>query len=411
MASKSAPIVLATPAGLSGAGPGVTTGSVGTLYAKDYVLDTSGPWEARVSRVRSLVEKIFGPDGRLDVSELKGGITNVLLQGSYKLSDERAYRFLIRAYGKGTSTIIDRDREFATHLHLQTLGLAPPLYARFGNGLVYGFIPGRSLHYTELSRPDVMVPVSNRLAQWHALLDRGVIQNTIKDFPDAPSVPAPDDLWSLLEKWIDQMPTNVLKATPDELRTELRWFRQTFGSKGPLVVAHCDLLSGNIIVPAKWGLDGTSQKRLSVDLSNDSTVSYTPSQLVTFIDYEYAMAAPRGFDLANHFLEWQGFDCKTELIPDPSKKNPVMRFWIHHYLASFNHFKKRPAAHQQPSPEDVDAVVDEIIAWWGMPGFYWGIWAAIQSTISEIDFDYAPYARSRMAEYYSWKRDIFPSLL
>ena len=34
----------------------------------------------------------------------------------------------------------------------------------------------------------------------------------------------------------------------------------------------------------------------------------------------------------------------------------------------------------------------------GAPGFYWGIWALIQATISQIDFDYAGYAEIRLGE-------------
>jgi len=47
----------------------------------------------------------------------------------------------------------------------------------------------------------------------------------------------------------------------------------------------------------------------------------------------------------------------------------------------------------------------EVDAFRGMPGLYWGIWALIQATISEIDFDYASYAEVRLAEYWSWKAE------
>jgi ethanolamine kinase len=39
----------------------------------------------------------------------------------------------------------------------------------------------------------------------------------------------------------------------------------------------------------------------------------------------------------------------------------------------------------------------------GAPGFYWGVWALIQATISQIDFDYASYAEIRLGEYWAWK--------
>lgn len=42
----------------------------------------------------------------------------------------------------------------------------------------------------------------------------------------------------------------------------------------------------------------------------------------------------------------------------------------------------------------------------GLPGFYWGIWALIQATISQIDFDYASYAETRLGEYWAWRDEI-----
>ena len=33
-----------------------------------------------------------------------------------------------------------------------------------------------------------------------------------------------------------------------------------------------------------------------------------------------------------------------------------------------------------------------------------GIWALIQDTISQIDFDYGAYAEVRLGEYWAWKK-------
>jgi ethanolamine kinase len=35
-----------------------------------------------------------------------------------------------------------------------------------------------------------------------------------------------------------------------------------------------------------------------------------------------------------------------------------------------------------------------------------GVWALIQAQISQIDFDYASYAETRLGEYFAWKREI-----
>jgi ethanolamine kinase len=62
----------------------------------------------------------------------------------------------------------------------------------------------------------------------------------------------------------------------------------------PPVYAHNDLLSGNIMVDVKEGR----------------------VQDMTFIDFEYADWAPRGFDLGNHFCEYAGFDGDYSKYPE-----------------------------------------------------------------------------------------------
>lgn len=35
-----------------------------------------------------------------------------------------------------------------------------------------------------------------------------------------------------------------------------------------------------------------------------------------------------------------------------------------------------------------------------------GIWALIQATISQIDFNYAKYAETRLGEYWAWRGEM-----
>jgi len=55
--------------------------------------------------------------------------------------------------------------------------------------------------------------------------------------------------------------------------------------------------------------------------------------------------------------------------------------------------------------EAIMALVAEVDIFRGIPGFYWGIWALIQATISQIDFDYASYAEIRLGEYWAWREE------
>ena len=57
------------------------------------------------------------------------------------------------------------------------------------------------------------------------------------------------------------------------------------------------------------------------------------------------------------------------------------------------------------SKEIVESLIDEIKAYYGLPGFYWGIWAMIQSELSNIDFNYLNYGKLRLEEYWQWKND------
>ena len=55
--------------------------------------------------------------------------------------------------------------------------------------------------------------------------------------------------------------------------------------------------------------------------------------------------------------------------------------------------------------DEVERLFTEVDAFRGIPGLYWGIWALIQATISQIDFDYAAYAEVRLGEYWAWRAE------
>ncbi|KAK9456785.1 kinase-like domain-containing protein [Dipodascopsis uninucleata] len=351
------------------------------------LLDT----EAQEVATRQLLMQVFPSwvNDRLEIVSLKGGITNSLLQCTYKARTADEQTVLVRAYGRGTDTIIDRTREYCTHIHLHSHGLAPPLYARFKNGLVYGFISGRSVEYQELSNPVLMKGISRMLSQWHTVLNPKCIKQLIVEQQGAKQSAIVDDIWQLCSKWISNLPVDTPKRRDNKvlLENELLWVKNEIACKGgPIVVAHCDLLSGNVIVPEEWPRD------------SNNTLEPPP---VTFIDYEYALPTPRAFDLANHFMEWQGFDCNIALIPEVGGE--VMREWGRQYLEGVKLYSRDSEKLDVPDNE-INVLMDEIRCWWGMPGFYWGIWATIQSIISTIDFDYESYAEKRLLEYWNWKK-------
>lgn len=224
-----------------------------------------------------------------------------------------------------------------------------------------------------------------------------------------------------MQKWIFALPTSTKTQTEqrDRLQSELEWLvallRDTPGvgdKNEPFVFAHCDLLSGNVIVEPTRDSDQDSSSASASpsrrSSASDSSVNGAGAMddeataSVSFIDYEYATPAPASFDIANHFAEWGGFDCDFSVLPTRS----VRRAFLREYLASFN----RHHAQTQPSPKEKEKQLDELFEqvdlFRGVPGLYWGIWALIQAQISLIEFDYANYAEVRLGEYWAWKDEF-----
>lgn len=54
------------------------------------------------------------------------------------------------------------------------------------------------------------------------------------------------------------------------------------------------------------------------------------TESASFIDYEYGMMAPRGFDIGNHFNEYAGFECDYNNYPDKSYQMK----WFEWYLTA-----------------------------------------------------------------------------
>lgn len=140
--------------------------------------------------------------------------------------------------------------------------------------------------------------------------------------------------------------------------------------------------------------------------SGISTLSNgTDDENVTFIDYEYAVPSPAAFDLANHFAEWGGFDCDFSVLPTRSQRREFIIEYIRSYFSLLPADQKKLLRNYDEATE-IQKLSDEVDVYRGVPGFYWGIWALIQATISEIDFDYASYAEVRLGEYWAWRAEL-----
>jgi len=138
----------------------------------------------------------------------------------------------------------------------------------------------------------------------------------------------------------------------------------------PVVFAHNDLLSGNLML-------------------NDE------EEKLYLIDFEYGSYNYRGFDIGNHFNEYAGYDCDYSLYPTKDEQYHFLR----HYL--------EPENPDEVSDEDLEALYIETNTYMLASHLYWALWALIQAKMSPIDFDYLSYFFLRYDEYKKQKENCF----
>lgn len=127
--------------------------------------------------------------------------------------------------------------ETRSHALLASRGLAPPLLARFKNGLLYRFIRGRPCGHQDLVSPPIWRGVARRLAQWHAVLPSSGAAPVKDESATEIAEPQADEItviqprragpsmWAVLQKWVLALPA----ATPEQrerrlsLQAELQW--------------------------------------------------------------------------------------------------------------------------------------------------------------------------------------------
>ena len=389
----------------------------------------------------SLVGDAWGDAAGTLVQPVYGGITNSLFK-VYRSDSPRAV--LVRVFGDKTEIIIDRENDLAAFRALAALGFGPELVGTFDNGRVEGFLLCRPLDPAEMgsrSPIDFLPLVAKELARMHALPIAG------------DRVPR---LWSCLRKWqamaAEAAASETTSDSPraaakdailaaqgiDGIAADLDWLSSILPSEGngqgqrlldaaalrfnegqQGTESHASIVqpllaAGALRLPP--AADAVVQARLdamallsSVVYAHNDLLSGNVLQLkegdmqhpsrVQIVDYEYADWNYLGFDVANHFCEYVGFDFTAEKFEAAYPSAETQRAWFNAYLTSAgaNHaLLHRPGA-------ALDAFYDEIFKGIGRfalaSHLWWGLWAALQAKYSPIDFDYAGYCENRLAAF------------
>ncbi|KAJ4953479.1 hypothetical protein NE237_030311 [Protea cynaroides] len=297
-------------------------------------------------------------DSCFSVETVSGGITNLLLKISVREDDGREVFLTVRLYGPNTEYVIDRKRELQAIKYLSAAGFGAKLLGVFGNGMVQSFINAGTLTPSDMRKPKLAAEIARQLCKFHQVQIPGSrepqLWNDIFKFLDKASVLKFDD--SEKQRKYDTISFEEVHRALVELKdlTDLL--------NAPVVFAHNDLLSGNLM------------------LNEDEEKLY-------FIDFEYGSYSYRGFDIGNHFSEYAGFDCDYSLYPDKDAQYHFFR----HYL--------QPDKPQEVSDEDLEALYVETNSYMLASHLYWALWALIQAKMSPIDFDYLGYFFLRYNEF------------
>ncbi|MBA0578212.1 probable ethanolamine kinase isoform X2 [Gossypium raimondii] len=334
-------------------------------------VDTALPFPLMVPRVIALCKDLFRKWAKLNdscfsVDTVSGGITNLLLKVSVKEENGEYVSVTVRLYGPNTEYVINRERELRAIKYLSAAGFGAKLLGVFGNGMVQSFINARTLTPADMRKPKLVSEIAKQLRRFHQV--------------EIPGSKEPQ-LWVDIFKFFEKASTLQFEDTDKQRTYETISFKEVHKEvtelkelttllNSPVVFAHNDLLSGNL-------MHNEEQEKLYL------------------IDFEYGSYNYRGFDIGNHFNEYAGYDCDYSLYPSKDEQYHFFR----HYL--------EPEKPYEVSEKDLEALYVETNTFMLASHLYWALWALIQARMSPIDFDYLGYYFLRYNEYKKQKRMCF----
>ncbi|XP_012265534.2 choline/ethanolamine kinase isoform X2 [Athalia rosae] len=319
---------------------------------------------------------------------ISGGLSNWLYkvelpEGAAPIRGEPR-QVLLRLYGQvhGERALESLITESVIFTLLSERRLGPKLHGIFPGGRIEEYIPARPLLTKELADPSLSSLIAEKMADIHTM--------------QIPISKEPTWLWDTMERWLDTA-VDVLQNPGDEdtklsgninflrsmdLTQEVTWLRSYITKeKHPVVFCHNDMQEGNILLKQN-----------------------TKKPELVLIDFEYCSYNYRGFDLANHFVEWQ-YDYTAPEYPffhnrgtaGPTKEQKL--YFIQSYLRTLN---KEGAAEE-------DRLMTEIKTFSLASHLFWGLWSIVNAKLSQIPFGYWDYAASRLKNYQKLKENAIGS--
>jgi len=333
---------------------------------------------------------------QLVLKQISGGLSNLVFyvglpEGLEPLAREPR-RVLLRLFGElgsGPGIQFRLIQETVVFTMLAERNLGPKLMGVFPGGRLEEFILGHPMSTNELRSPEYTSQIAKNTALVHSLevpvsKDPSWMGDTMRGIQSklAPIV-------------YDSGPVNQREACRQlaqwDFRSEIDWLMNFLRHvPSPVVFSHNDINCGNILV-------------------REGNPDWDP---VMFIDYEFASYNYRGFDLANHFIEWV-YDYGTKVFPfyiRDKKQYPTRNQrinWLKSYLKTYEEQQQLQEENNMPHStstqsnikNQIEDLLDEIDAFSLASHLLWAVWSIKQGQTSGIQFGYFNYANDRLKDY------------
>ncbi|KAL0130845.1 hypothetical protein PUN28_002450 [Cardiocondyla obscurior] len=322
------------------------------------------------------------------LKRVSGGLSNWLYnvqlpEGTVPIRGEPR-QVLLRLYGQvhGERALEGLITESVIFTLLSERKLGPKLHGVFPGGRIEEYIPARPLLTKELADSTLSLLIAEKMGQIHTM--------------QIPISKEPTWIWDTMKNWLITT-TDILENTEDidsrhlkhvnaikciDLEQEISWLRTIITQqKHPVTFCHNDMQEGNILL-----LQNTRKPKL------------------VLIDFEYCSYNYRGFDIANHFAEWQ-YDYTAPEYPffherpaaGPTKEQKLN--FIRAYLRTLG---------KEGSLEE-ERVMMEVRVFSLASNLFWGLWSIVNAKLSQIPFGYWDYAASRLKNYMYLKEKFVTS--
>ncbi|XP_011685106.1 PREDICTED: choline/ethanolamine kinase isoform X2 [Wasmannia auropunctata] len=322
------------------------------------------------------------------LKRISGGLSNWLY--NVQLPEETVpvrgepRQVLLRLYGQvhGERALEGLITESVIFTLLSERRLGPKLHGVFPGGRIEEYIPARPLLTKELADTTLSLLIAEKMGQIHTM--------------QIPISKEPTWIWDTMNNWLITA-ADILESSEDidsrqlknvsaikciDLEHEIDWLRTiVMQQKYPVTFCHNDMQEGNILL-----------------------MQNTRNPKLVLIDFEYCSYNYRGFDVANHFAEWQ-YDYTAPEYPffherpaaGPTKEQKLN--FIRAYLRTLG---------KEGSLEE-ERIMMEVRIFSLASHLFWGLWSVVNAKLSQIPFGYWDYAASRLKNYLYLKEKFLTS--